>query len=135
MSSRLRRVVLLSGMLLAVAGFAMILSLPVHLAARIAGCAAWAILCWREQARFRHAYRRVLRLRMSCDGDLKVLDRNGKWLTARLLSGSVLLRRLGWMRIRTEDGHVFAELVGGRCRHDADWRRLQVIWRHVGALP
>ena len=135
MSSRLRRVVLLSGLLLGVAGFVMILFLPVHPAARIVGCTVWAACCWREQTRFRRAYRRVLRFRMNCDGDVQVLDRNGKWLTARLLSGSVLLRRLGWMRLRTEDGHVFAELLRGRCRHNAAWRRLQVIWRHVGALP
>ena len=131
----LRRLVLCSGVFLNAAALALILLLPVH----VAVTAGSAILCVvygaYEQIRLRHAYQRFSRLRISCDGNLRVFDRQGEWRAGTLLAGSVLLRRAGWIRIRTDDGCVFAELVRGHCRHSTDWRRLHVIWRHVGAVP
>jgi len=131
----LRRWVLFSGLLLNAAALVVIFLLPVH-AFVTAGsailCVAYGV---HEQIRLRRAYRRCARLRIDCDGNLRVFDRQGDWQAGTLLAGSVLLRRAGWIRIRTDDGHVFAELVRGHCRHSADWRRLQVIWRHVGAVP
>jgi hypothetical protein len=75
------------------------------------------------------------RLRMSAGGELLLLDPLGNWHTARLLPGSVLLRRIGWIRLETGIGQRCAELVRGSCRESDDWRRLQVIWRHIGATP
>ena len=131
----LRRLVLLSGIILNMAGLVMILLLPVHLAVTVVGCISWVGWSVREHMRLRRAYHNFSRLRVHHDGELRVLDRDGNWQDARLLAGSVLLRRAGWIRIRTGEGRVFAELLRGRCRHSPDWRRLQVIWRHVGAVP
>ena len=41
--------------------------------------------------------------------------------------------RIGWLHLKTADGKQFAELICGDCRESDDWRRLQVIWRHIGA--
>jgi hypothetical protein len=54
-----------------------------------------------------------------------------------MLSGGVLLSELGWIRLSVvlPDGRklVLGEFVRGNARESADWRRLQVIWRHIGA--
>ena len=117
------------------AGLVMIIELPVHGAVRAGSCMIWVVFCIREQICLRRAYRSFSRLRVSCDGELRVLDRCGDWQAARVLAGSVLLRHAGWIRIRAGDGSVFVEPLRGSCRRSADWRRLQVIWRHVGAVP
>lgn len=113
----------------------MLLLLPVHVAVTAASCILWAGWSVREQLQLRRAYRNYSRLRVCADGELRVLDGDGNWQLARLLEGSVLLRRIGWIRIGTSAGCVFAELLTGRCEQSPDWRRLQVIWRHVGAVP
>ena len=72
-------------------------------------------------------------LRVGADGHALILGADGQWHRATLLDGGVLLRRWGWLRLRTEAGAVFAEPLRGHSRKSRDWRRLQVIWRHVGA--
>jgi len=62
------------------------------------------------------------------------LDADGNWHPARLLPGSMLLRRVGWIRWDDGCGRQYAELLRGRSRESDDWRRLQVIWRHIGAM-
>ncbi|MBT8087186.1 MAG: hypothetical protein KJO46_04090, partial [Gammaproteobacteria bacterium] len=69
------------------------------------------------------------------DGSAALLDRNGQWRPAEVLPGSLLLRHYGWIRLKPRHGRRFAALFRGHCRQSADWRRLQVIWRHVGATP
>ena len=54
---------------------------------------------------------------------------------AAAVTGSLLLRRTAWIRIQSERGEVFAELLRGKCRRSVNWRRLHVIWRHIGAAP
>ena len=130
-----RHLVLLSGLFLNAAALVVILLLPVHVAVTAGSIILCILYGMHEQLRLRRAYRRYSRLRISGDGNLRVFDRQGDWQSGTLLAGSMLLRRVGWLRIRTDEGHVFAELVRGHCRHSADWRRLQVIWRHVGAVP
>ncbi len=66
------------------------------------------------------------------DGSLRVFGANGGWYTARLATGTVVLRRYAWIRCRMEPGRYCAELLRGNCRKSDDWRRLQVIWRHIG---
>ena len=131
----LRHLVLLSGVCLNVAALVVILLLPVHAAVTVGAAILCIVYGVHEQVRMRRAYRRFSRLRMSCNGELRVLDRQGEWQPGILLAGSVLLRRVGWIRVRTDAGFVFAELVRGHCREHPDWRRLQVLWRHVGAVP
>lgn len=94
------------------------------------GWAGWTLLeawqLWRSQCRYR-------RLRLTVDGGLQVLDASGDWHPAELRPGSVLLRRLGWLRVRVAGRETFGELLRGDCDTDRDWRRAQVLWRHVGA--
>ena len=131
----LRRVVLVSGMVFAVLGVVLILTLPLHAAALIAGSVGWLLLCARELVVVGQGFSYCCRLRIAVDGDILLLDPDGVWQPARLLSGSAVLRRVGWILFETSEGRQFAELVRGRCRESDDWRRLQVIWRHIGGTP
>ena len=131
----LRRVVLVSGMAFAVLGVVLILTLPLHAAALIAGSVGWLLLCARELVVAGRGFSYCCRLRIAMDGDILLLDPDGVWQPARLLSGSAVLRRVGWILFETSEGRQFAELVRGRCRESDDWRRLQVIWRHIGGTP
>ncbi len=129
----LRLFVLSSGLVLVAAGAALILSMPLALLPRLAGAGLWLIAGAYDVERQRRAYRRYRGLKLDCEGRLELLDRRGEWLAARLLPGSLVLRHYGWLRVRDERGRVFAEPVRGHCRDSRDWRRLQVLWRHVGA--
>lgn len=73
-------------------------------------------------------------LRITADGSLRCLDARGRWQPARILPGSVVLARLAWLRFETGKGAQAAELLRGDPRKSQHWRRLQVIWRHIGAV-
>lgn len=133
--SRLRCAVLLSGGTLAALGLLVIMLLPVHFALRVTGAVAWAVASGIELLRLQRAYSRYVGLRVCHDGTMRVQQRGGDWQAARLLPGSLLLRRTAWIRVQSERGEVFAELLRGECRRSVNWRRLHVIWRHIGAAP
>ena len=57
----------------------------------------------------------------------------GEWRTASLLSGSLVLPGVAWLRISVGTGPAYGELLTGNPRKNEDWRRLLVIWRHIGA--
>lgn len=128
----LRRLVLLSGASLAVLGVALILSLPLRGAVLFSGSVGWLIFCAREIFIVGRGFSYCRRMRISVGGEILMLDPDGEWQPARLLFGTVVLRRVGWILFETSDGRRFAELLRGRCRESDDWRRLQVIWRHIG---
>lgn len=131
----LRRIVLLSGAAFCAVGVSVTLAMPLHPAVLIVGSAGWLALCAWELIKMCRGHALCRRLRMSVGGELLLLDPLGIWHTARLLPGSVLLRRVGWIRLETGIGRRCAEPVRGSCRESDDWRRLQVIWRHIGATP
>jgi len=129
----LRRIVLWSGVTLALAACLIILGLPVAAWLRLAGCGLWAAMAARELRQLRRAWRACRRLRFLAGGAIELLEADGQWHAASLESGSVLLRKTGWIRLRNRRGGRHGELLRGDARSSPDWRRLQVIWRHVGA--
>jgi len=52
---------------------------------------------------------------------------------ASIEAGSVVLWHFAWLRFRTENGRRHVELMRRKTAQNKDWRRLQVIWRHLGA--
>ena len=129
----LRLLVLVSGAFLAVVGVALIFALPLHGAASFIGSCTWLVWCGWDLVKVSRGYALCCRLRLRANGDVLLLDPQGNWRAARLLAGSILLRRVGWIRVETELGQHCAEPIRGSCRESVDWRRLQVIWRHIGA--
>ncbi len=86
-----------------------------------------------ELARLHRGFAACTAIRLTSDGSAGIESGDGSWAPARLESGSIVLRRLAWLRLRTDDGRLVTELLRGDARHCHDWRRLQVIWRHFGA--
>ena len=129
----LRRLVAASGVLLGIAGVLVILLLPTDLWMRLAACVVWVVTSAREHRQLQRGWADCRALRFTANGELMVLGADQTWRAARQETGSVLLRKLGWIRLRDHRGVVFGELLSGDDRASPDWRRLQVIWRHVGA--
>jgi len=129
----LRSLVLVSGVLLAVAGNLLIVFLPLAITLRVVGVALWSFFALRELIYLRRAWAGCIALKFVANGEVEILGRDLEWRPAQLVSGSILLRSMGWLRVKSTAGPVVAELVRADRQQRRDWRHLQVIWRHVGA--
>ena len=129
----LRILVLTSGRLLYAAGLIIILTLPFDVALRGIAGGAWLATARAKLRRLEWGFDYCRGIRIDGDGGVAILGPDAEWLSARLLPGSLLLPQLAWLRLETDDGSVLHELVRGDARQSQDWRRLQVIWRHIGA--
>ncbi len=127
---RLRRVVLISGLGLALTGGGLVLLLPLGLTARLFVLLGWC--CWsgRELLTYCRVYSRWSACKLSADGAIELLGRD-ECCTATVAPGSIVLADVAWLRIRAENGDVWGELVAGKRRESKDWRRFQVIFRHL----
>lgn len=131
--ARLRRLVLLSGVLLFLAGLAFLPLLAVSAPLKGLLAAGWTGLCGFEWLSLRQGYAAGGALRIAAGGQVERQSPEGGWEPAQLCAGSVVLARIAWLRIATPRGRPYAELVSARGHASEDWRRLQVIWRHIGA--
>lgn len=129
----LRRVVAGSGIALGIIGVVLIATLPASVSLRVLASTAWCVMLAWEAWVLGKAWQNCRAVRLSAGGEVAILDANARWQPGRLVPGGVLLSRIGWIRLQVVGGPVFAELVRGRRRVSPDWRRLHVIWRHVGA--
>ena len=124
---------MLSGLALMLVGFALIAGLPLSGGWRGLAMLTWGGACWRDLLSLAGAYRQYRSVRIFSDGSTELRRAEATVASAQLLPGSVVLPRLAWLRLRLEDGSTSGELLRGNIREDEDWRRLQVIWRHLGA--
>jgi hypothetical protein len=131
--SRLRFLVLVSGAVLFLAGLALIPWLALARTAEGVLAIAWTVLCGREWRALQRGYARNGTLRVAAGGLVERQCRDGSWRPARLCAGSIIATRFAWLRIRPRSGLRYAELVSRKSQKSEDWRRLQVIWRHIGA--
>ena len=131
----MRRAVTATGLAAILGGCAAILGLPFGTGWRTLLAAAWLAVGAREVWGIVQGFRHCSRIRIEHTGRLLVFDAAQCCTAATLSAGSVLLRDIGWLRFRTEDGRQHAELVRRKTAQSEDWRRLQVIWRHLGAAP
>jgi hypothetical protein len=125
--------VLATGALLFLAGLALVPFVAVSAILKILLAVAWAVLCGREWWRHRRAYAAGGVLRIAAGGQIERQFHDGTREPARLCAGSVVLPRIAWLRIVPRGAPAYAELVRRESCRSEDWRRLQVIWRHIGA--
>ncbi|MDH3434500.1 MAG: hypothetical protein OEM60_11615 [Gammaproteobacteria bacterium] len=129
----LRRVVITTGVVATMLGTAMILILPIQPAWRLLAGVVWLLQHGRALLLIARGNKRCERLRIAHDGAASIMT-GGQFRTpARLVAGSIVLRRIAWLRFETEDGQRLAELIRCNGAQNENWRRLQVIWRHLGA--
>ena len=126
----LRRVVLMTGLILSLTGGIVIVLLPVGVAGKSLAAAGWFSWTARELLTYWRVYGRWCAYRVSADGETRVIGR-GEVCTAKLLPGSIVLAEAAWLRVQAENGEQWGELVTGNCRKSEEWRRFQVIFRHL----
>jgi len=132
-SPALRKFVLLSAAVALLAGIAIIMNLPLSLTLRGVLCGIWIFDCSNEVKRLRRGSARIGRLQLDANGDIFATGPAGRSEYLELLSGSVVLSRLAWLRLRFPDGSVAAELLAGDPLRDPHWHRLQLIWQQSRA--
>jgi hypothetical protein len=120
---------------LGIVGLMLILGLALPVSAIGLGVAVWLYWMLSEISVLAREFRVSRGLRLYADCSLTRLDQGGNWRSVQLLPGSVVLAGLAWIRYETRGGVRSAELLRGSRRESHDWRRLQVIWRHIGAAP
>ena len=124
---------IIAGVAATVFGFLMILALPVAPLWRVFGAVLWLLASSREMLVIAKGHKRCQHIRIEHNGDMQITAPDGCCSPATLRAGSVVLSRIAWLRFESQNGQQFAELMRGKCRKNKDWRRLQVIWRHLGA--
>ena len=128
-----RRLVLLAGILAAVTGSIIILFTPLALHWRLLCVAIWGASSVRDVVVLRRGQQRFDCIRLRQDGSVLLRGRDTCWFPATLAPGSVVLQQIAWLRFEADDGRKYAELLRRNSSQSEPWRRLQVIWRHLGA--
>ncbi|MDX1404276.1 MAG: hypothetical protein R3192_07060 [Woeseiaceae bacterium] len=129
----LRALVFAWGVVAASAGAVILLRLPIASYLKPGLALLWLLECARELWALRRGGRRLCELRLAAGGEVSGISPRGDVLPLELLPGSMLLRRLGWLRLRFADGLTHGELFTGDARQDPEWHRLQLIWRQRAA--
>ncbi len=121
----------MSAAIAAIAGFALILHLPLNGGFRALIAVLWIAQSVREIQLWTLAAARVTRIQFNQMGDVWVIDRDGLVSSVELLGGSLVTRRLAWIRVRFADGHDYGELLRGNAVKDKQWHRFQLIWQQT----
>ena len=127
---RLRQCVLLCGALAMITGFVLIVLMPLAPVWRIPLAAAWVGESLRELRGLARGAARLRFIRLDAEGNISGIGPDGRLEALTLLSGSIVLSRLGWLWLQFSDGSRYGELLRGDPARDREWQRLQLIWRH-----
>lgn len=127
---RLRQCVLLFSGLALLTGIVLILCMPLATHWRILLVVAWVGESYRELRALVTGAVRLRRIRLDAEGNVSGQKPDGRSEVLTLLTGSIVLSRWGWLRVRFPDGGRYGELVSGDPVKDLEWQRLQLIWRH-----
>ena len=126
---RLRGWLLLGGAVSAGIGLVMILHLRLSIVMRVVLLAAWLGWSGRELLMQADGSQRVRRIRLNNLGEVWITDARGRSSQADLLPGSVVLRRIAWLRIRLDCGRKYGELLTENAVQSGQWHRLQLLWQ------
>ena len=129
----LRRLVLISGALATVVGIVILAGLSLPWYWRVFGGLAWAFFSGRDLLHIASGHKGCEKLRLDNEGNVRLFSADGCCTAATIDGGSVVLPGLAWLRLRTDSGRRQAELLRRKTAGSNEWRRLQVIWRHLGA--
>ncbi len=130
----MRRALAASALLAYLLGLVTIFSLPID--ARLGGLGAilWSLLGAAQWLLISSAHKRFRRLRIHSDGAAELLDEFGEWQPATVCKECIVLSNLAWLKLKPAKGGAYCELMRGDSRRNEQWRRLQVIWRHLGTV-
>ena len=109
-------------------GLHLLIRLPASMPVRLALVVLWIIGSVRGLSRQSRGVHRIRAIRLEV-GAVTVMDRRGRQTPARIMSGSIVLPRLAWLRLRLADGLICGELLRGDATVCVHWRHLQILWR------
>lgn len=89
-----------------------------------------SVIEWR---RFHRRLSGVTHLRVYASGDVRVC-RFGEWYLGQMAAGSLVLRRLAWIRVSGASGARVDCLCLKRSTKISNWRRFRLVSRHIGAI-
>jgi len=131
----LQRLLLVAAYFNLILGAIIILPLPVHALLRMVGALCWCFMAGREIRDISYSHKRYSRLRVLADGRVELQDSDDSWKSGTIGRNSVVLPRLAWLNLRLADGGRYRALLRGDAGNNEQWRRLQVICRHLGPKP
>ena len=109
-------------------GLLLLMRLPLSVLVRLPLCALWLAGSIRELSRLSRGFDRIRAIHLEV-GAASVSDRHGRQTPVQIMSGSVVLPRLAWLRLRLADGLICGELLRGDPDVSRHWRHLQILWR------
>ena len=130
----LRGLLLVAAAMTMLLGLLMILCLPIDRFLSVGAAIIWCAITAIEIAAISIAHKRFSGIRVYADGSIELRARDGVWQAATTARGCIVLPKLAWFRVRPAKGPIYRELVRGDSRESEQWRRLQVIWRHLGTV-
>lgn len=131
----MRRALGVSAVLIYAVGTWTILILPVADHLQMLGVTVWTLLMAVDGCVHALSQRRCRGIRVYADGSACIQDAAGVWQQTVLSRDCIVLPTYAWLKLTTVDGTRYYELLRGSCRESEQWRRLQVIWRHMGSGP
>ena len=134
----MRRVLAASALLAYLLGLVTICSLPIDGRLGSLGAAVWSLQGGIQWHLIASAHKRFRGVRIHCDGAAELLDRRGDWHSAIICKECIVLSTFAWLKLKPAQGGTYCELMRGNARgispENKQWRRLQVIWRHLGTV-
>jgi len=124
----LRRAVFWTGMLLSLTGTILIAFLQVAPSWRFVLQAIWLADCARELVNLGSGTGRVRSLVLDSRGFVAAIVNEGDRHELRLLTGSMVLPGLAWIRVGFSDGKCHSELFMRKRTDPETWHRLQLLW-------
>lgn len=131
--TRLRQLVVGCGLVSMVTGLVILAGMDLERRWTAAAAMIWLLASGWQLFVITSGYKQIRCLRIFGSGAVELEVPGGGWLAAKLLPGSIVLDHLAWLRIVTAEGCQHRELVRRKSSENEAWRRLQVIWRHLGA--
>lgn len=119
---------MLAGCAAVLIGAALLMHLPVGALLRMLLVGMWTGGGVMEIGRITRGVRRTRMILLTTEG-AAIIDGQGRRQPAWIMSGTVVLPRLAWLRLKLADGLVYGELIRGNAASCRQWRRLQILWR------
>lgn len=129
----LRKWLVTSVLLAVIAGVWAISNLPIAPELCWLGSVGWGLAVGVRSALIIRSQYHYCQLNFHADGSVLLLDSVGRWRFATWTRNSVILPNLAWIDLTMDGGRRFSGLFCGNSRESEQWRRLQVIWRHMGS--
>ena len=119
---------MLGGCAALLVGLVLLMRLPVSVSLRLALSVLWLIGSIWELGRQARGFHRIKTIRLQA-GEATFIDRQGRQAPVQIMSGSIVLPRLAWLRLKLTDGLIYGELLRGDPTSCEQWRHLQILWR------